>query len=129
MGDCKCSCGCASNTSRKSVYPCAGASNVGKISMDLAIKLHQLEKYKMSCTAGVGGDICSFVDSAKGDDNINLLIDGCPVACLKKMFDNKGIENYDHIVLTEMGIKKEGVFEYDPSHIDRLVNDIKEMGL
>lgn len=131
MSECKCNCagGCATNTSRKSVYACAGASNVGKISYDLGIALHLEESYKLSCAAGVGADICGFTDAAKGMDNANLLIDGCPVGCLKAMFDNKGITNYDHVVITEMGIAKNGNFDYDQALIPKLIKNIHEMGL
>jgi len=127
MSKCNCSCGCAQNNSVKNVYACSGASNVGKLSYDLAIELHKNGDFKLGCSAGIGADICSFVDSA--DKSQSLLIDGCPVACLKTMFDNKKIENYDHIVLTEMGIKKEGNFTYEESLIPRLIAEIKEMGL
>ena len=136
MSDCKCSCSCgsgesscATNEAVKAVYPCSGASNVGKMSYDLAIALHQKNKYKMSCTAGVGADICGFTDAAKSEDTANLLIDGCPVSCVKHMFDNKGITNYDHIVITEMGIKKDGNFDFEPEVIDNLLNQINEIGL
>ena len=133
MTECKCNCNsassCASNEAPGKVYACAGASNVGKISIDLAIALHQAKRYQMSCAAGVGADICNFTDGAKSGSRMNLLIDGCPVGCLKAMFDNKGITNYDHIVLTEMGIEKKGMFEYDPGLIEQLKDQIQEMGL
>ncbi|MDZ4182859.1 MAG: putative zinc-binding protein [Candidatus Cloacimonadaceae bacterium] len=131
MSKCACSCGtsCATNSATSSVYACAGASNVGKMSLDLAIKLHQNHKYRMSCAAGVGADICGFTDAAKAEDNSNLLIDGCPVGCLKQMFDAKGIGNYDHVVITEMGIAKNGEFDYEPQIIDDLLTQIDSMGL
>ena len=131
MAECKCSCtsSCASNTAPGKVYACAGASNVGKISMDLAIALHQAERYQMSCAAGVGADICGFTDGAKAEGKMNLLIDGCPVGCLKAMFDNKGITNYDHVVISEMGVAKNGNFDYDPALIDELMGQMTEMGL
>ncbi len=133
MAECKCSCSgtssCASNAAHGKVYACAGASNVGKISMDLAIVLHQENRYQMSCAAGVGADICGFTEGAKSDDQINLLIDGCPVGCLKQMFDKKGITNYDHIVITELGVEKNGVFSYDAAIIPRLVSELAESGL
>ncbi len=133
MAECKCNCSgtssCASNAAHGKVYACAGASNVGKISMDLAIALHTENRYQMSCAAGVGADICGFTDGAKTEDTMNLLIDGCPVGCLKQMFDNKGISNYDHIVVTEMGVTKEGVFTYKDGLIQALMMQISEMGL
>jgi uncharacterized metal-binding protein len=49
----KCSCNgagsCAANDAPAKVYACAGASNVGKMSLDLAIALHEARAYNMSC--------------------------------------------------------------------------------
>jgi len=135
MSECKCNCSCsgdsscASNSATKTVYACAGASNVGRYSQEIAIALHQANSHQMSCAAGVGADICGFTDSAKTATNWNLLIDGCPVGCLKTMFDHKGITNYDHIVLTELGVKKQGNFDLDPVLLRRLVGQIMEMGV
>ncbi len=70
-----------------------------------------------------------FTAGAQAEDQVNLLIDGCPVGCLKQMFDNKGILNYDHVVVTEMGINKDGNFSYDPAIIPKLVEDLVKMGL
>ncbi|MDD3579072.1 MAG: putative zinc-binding protein [Candidatus Cloacimonetes bacterium] len=136
MSEKKCSCGCSDNSSgcatsasSRSVYACAGASNVGKISYELAIELHNRGEYGISCAVGVGADLCGFVEGASKSNHTNLLIDGCPVGCLKQMFDNKGIDNYDHIIVTEMGIAKEGNFDYDPAVIAELTTQIHNMGL
>ncbi|HOH98292.1 MAG TPA: putative zinc-binding protein [Candidatus Cloacimonadota bacterium] len=131
MAECKCGCtsSCASNDAPAKVYACAGASNAGKISMDLAIALHREGRYQMSCATGVGADICGFTEAAKTEGKLNLLIDGCPVGCLKTMFDNKGITNYDHIVLTEMGITKSGDFSYEQGLIDDLMVQLTTQGL
>lgn len=134
QGKCSCSCsgtasGCASNSANRSVYACAGASNVGKISYELAIELHKQSNNNISCAVGVGADLCGFIDGARDQDRSNLLLDGCPVGCLKKMFDNKGIENYDHVIITELGIAKEGNYDYDPAIIPDLIEQIHAMGL
>lgn len=83
----------------------------------------------MGCAAGVGADICGFTESAKAGNKLNLLIDGCPVGCLKAMFDNKGIDNYDHVVITELGIMKAGNFETDSATTAMLVSQIDDMGV
>lgn len=129
MGKCNCTGSCASNSATKAVYACAGASNVGKYSYELAIALHERSSHSLGCATGVGADICGFTCSAKEEGKVNLLIDGCPVACLKVMFENKCISNYDHIVLTEMGIAKEGTFETDPATVKDLLNQIDAMGV
>lgn len=129
MGSCSCTGSCASNCATKAVYACAGASNVGKYSYELSIMLHERGTHAMSCAVGVGADICGFTSGAKEQGKMNLLIDGCPVGCLKAMFDNKGIDNYDHVVLTELGIKKEGNFVTESAVLTDLVQQIDEMGV
>jgi len=129
MANCNCTGSCASNDAIKAAYACAGASNVGKYSYELAIALHERGSHALGCAAGVGADICGFTEGAKAENKVNLLLDGCPVGCLKAMFDNKGIDNYDHVVITEMGIKKEGKFETDSATTAILVSQIDEMGV
>lgn len=102
---------------------------MGKYSYELAIALHERGSHALGCAAGVGADICGFTAGAKAENKINLLIDGCPVGCLKAMFDNKGITNYDHVVITEMGITKEGNFNTDPAITANLIKQIDEMGV
>lgn len=46
-----------------------------------------------------------LVQAAK-DADANLVIDGCPMACGKKCFDSAGIDNYQHICVTGLGIEK-----------------------
>jgi uncharacterized metal-binding protein len=123
MAECKCSCSgnCAVNTAQSNVFACAGASNVGKLSVDLAIELHKLNSYRMGCASGVGADICGFKEATEGNEVANLIIDGCGVSCLKQMFAKKGISNFRHIILTEMGIRKESDFNYDQQEIKRLI--------
>ncbi|MBW6515135.1 MAG: putative zinc-binding protein [Candidatus Cloacimonetes bacterium] len=129
MTECNCSCSsaCAVNTAHSNVYACAGASNVGKISVELAIALHKANKYRMGCAAGVGADICGFKEAAEETETANLVIDGCAVSCLKNMFDKKEIGNYQHIILTEFGIEKEPHFDYDQNVIKRLVEQIDDV--
>jgi len=99
------------------------------MSLELAIALHRQNSYQMSCATGVGADICGFTESAKDENTTNLLIDGCPIGCLKMMFDKKGITNYNHVIVTQMGIRKEGTFDYDPEIIPQLLKKITEKGL
>lgn len=67
MANCSCTGSCVSNNASKAVYACAGASNVGKYSYELAIALHQQGTHAMSCSAGVGADICGFTTGAKAE--------------------------------------------------------------
>jgi len=58
----------------------------------------------MSCLAGIGAGLEGFIKSAQGACG-NVTVDGCGVACAKKMLDKYGIA-MQSFVLTEMGLVK-----------------------
>lgn len=134
--ECSCSCGCGSelsdcvtNNAPTKVYACAGASNVGIISFELTKALHTAGKYEMGCSVCVGAGDCGCGGTVTEDGKKDLLIDGCKVACLKKMFEKKGINNFNHVIVTQLGVKKEGTFDYEPCLIEKLVQKITDKGL
>jgi hypothetical protein len=45
------------------------------------------------------------------------------------MFDKQGKTNYNHVIVTQLGIKKAGTFEYDPAIIDTLLQKLSAKGL
>ena len=136
---CSCSCGCGtdsdctegcvSNDAPTSVYACAGASNVGVISFELTKALHSAGKYKMGCSVCVGGNDCGCGGTVTPDGKKDLLIDGCKVGCLKKMFEQKGITEFNHVIVTQLGVRKEGTFEIEEGLLDRLLSKLSERGL
>lgn len=135
--DCSCSCGsgsscdsnCVTNDAPSSVYACTGASNVGIISLDLTIALHKAGRYQMGCSTCVGAGDCSCGSASDPNTPKDLLIDGCAVACLKKMFDKQGKTNYKHVIVTQLGIRKEASFDYDPGIIPQLLDKLTKKGL
>lgn len=139
MSDCGCSCsngtasscsdGCVSNYAPTKVYACGGASNVGVISFDLTKALHLAGKYEMGCSTCIGAGDCGCGGTATPDGQKDLLIDGCKVACLKKMFEKKGITNFKHVIVTQLGVKKEATFDYDRDLIDKLIEKLNKKGL
>ena len=103
MTDCSCSCGGKENERPRLVYACSGAADVGLIADMVARKLRDEKFGAMSCLAGVGAGLSGFIESAKEADNI--IIDGCPVSCGKKMFEQKSLP-FKEIVLTQQGLIK-----------------------
>jgi uncharacterized metal-binding protein len=57
-----------------------------------------------TCLAAVGADLSGFIQSAR-EATRNIVIDGCPVACGKKIFEGKKLP-YVHFVMTEFGVEK-----------------------
>jgi uncharacterized metal-binding protein len=95
---------CLCGAGDRIVMACSGASDVGLISDKVARTMQIAGKRKMSCLALVGAGIESSIAGFKTKDL--LVIDGCPVACGKKMMEQHGFTNYKHLVITELGLKK-----------------------
>ncbi len=87
------------------IYPCSGAANTGEMADQISRKLTNEGFGKMTCLASVGAHISGFVQSAKGADG-NITIDGCSIACAKKILEHIGVIPTKSYILTEMGIKK-----------------------
>ncbi len=105
------------------IFPCSGAADVGEISDQIARKLTRDGIGKMFCLAGVGAGLSGFVESAKSA-KINIIIDGCPTACSRKIFENLGLKPLS-FVLTDMGLVK-GKTPVDDHVIQELSEAIKK---
>ena len=101
---CSCSPGCCGGKPTVMLLPCSGGSNVGQISNEVARKLTVDGSGLMFCLAGLGGDVEPLMERAKSAERI-LVIDGCPVACAKKVLDRHGIA-HEWLELTSLGIEK-----------------------
>ena len=96
-------CNCGSDT-KTLLYACSGAANTGLLSDRVTRQLASAGTGSMTCLAAVGAGLENFVKSA-GCAQRNVVIDGCPVACGKKVMDNIGAR-YDHLVMTDFGVEK-----------------------
>ena len=98
---------CCGGSEKKTVllYACSGGANVAEIADRAARELMFAGCGSMFCLAGIGAGIQGMVQKAK-DADVNVVIDGCPVDCAKKIFDNAGVTNYQYIRVTDLGIEK-----------------------
>jgi len=102
------------------LYACSGAANTGFLSDSVARRLAKEGSGKMTCLAAVGAGLSGFIESAKGAQNI--VLDGCPVACGKKIFDANGL-SYTHIVMTDLGVEK-GKTEITPDLVTGITAEV-----
>ena len=112
----RCSCSVAKNTIM--LLACSGASSVGQLSNRAAVELNQEGLGKMSCLAGVGGQLSSFVKSAK-EAPVIAAIDGCSVGCAKAILMNAGIQNFKHVVLTDHGFEKNKNLDLNTTDVEK----------
>jgi len=87
------------------ILACSGASNVGQLSNQAAVELAREGFGKMFCLAGIGAHLSGFVQSAK-DVPAMVAIDGCPVACAKKILEHAEIPLRAYVAVTDLGIEK-----------------------
>ncbi|MFA8342868.1 MAG: putative zinc-binding protein [Rhodothermaceae bacterium] len=113
-----CSCG---DSKKNLIYSCSGAANTGYLADNVARKLMKENKGKMTCLSAIGAELSGFVESAKCVEK-NLVIDGCPVACGKLIFEKQELP-FEHFVLTEFDVEK-GKTEITESVIDEITKKL-----
>jgi uncharacterized metal-binding protein len=86
------------------IYACSGSANTGLLADQVARRLALEGTGKMTCLAAVGAGLSGFLESAR-TASANLVLDGCPVSCGKKIFENQSLP-FRHFVMTEYGAEK-----------------------
>lgn len=97
-------CACQSENKQVLLYACSGAANTGEMADQVARTLMREGKGVMTCLAGIGAELSGFVVSVQAAKK-NIVLDGCKVACGKKLFDRLGLD-YEHYLMTDYGVKK-----------------------
>ncbi|MEQ8926311.1 MAG: putative zinc-binding protein [Fulvivirga sp.] len=105
------------------VYSCSGCSSAAQMANYIAIKLDRQKIAEMSCIAGVGGSVRSLVKVAKSGRPI-VAIDGCPLACVKACLKMHNVNPDDHIILTDLGVKKMNGLDFDIKEAKNLLKKI-----
>lgn len=114
------SCGCSSGKNRL-VYACSGAANTGYLADQVARRLSLQDQAKMTCLAGIGAGLDSFIRGAAGAE-LNLAIDGCATACGRKAFERLHLDCRG-VVLTDFKVEK-GKTVIDEGIIARVAEEI-----
>lgn len=96
---------CACQQGVKLIFTCSGSADVGEISDRSARKLSTGGVGKMVCLAGIGGNVSGIIASAKGAEKM-LVLDGCHLDCGRKTMEEKGITNFLHLRVTDLGMPK-----------------------
>jgi len=97
------------------LYACSGAANTGLLADGVARKLVKFGAGSMSCLAAVAAGLSGYVESARAAGE-NFVIDGCSLACGRKIFENLSIP-HRHFVMTNYGVQK-GKTEVTPELVE-----------
>ena len=87
------------------VYPCSGCSDAGELADHIARRLARDGVTEMCCLAGIGGRVKNLVAKQKKAERI-LVIDGCPLNCAAHTLRLAGFQNFEHLELHKIGIRK-----------------------
>ncbi len=108
------------------LLPCSGASNCGQIANQVAVKLTEEGVGNMYCLAGIGAHNEGMVESAKSANRL-VAIDGCSVACAKKLIEHLGLAVTDWICVTGLGINKVHEFNIMPGEVAMVMKSVKKL--
>jgi uncharacterized metal-binding protein len=119
---------CCGGSAKKTVlvYACSGGANVAEIADRAARELMFAVCGSMFCLAGLGAGIPAMIQTAK-DADVNLVIDGCPMDCAKKVFEKVGVTNYQSIRVTDLGIEKTKGVRATDEQVVRVVAKAREV--
>ena len=88
-------CDCGGDCKRTVLfYACSGGANVAEVADRAARELMFEGLGTMFCLAGLGAGIQGMIQTAK-DADLNVVLDGCPLDCAKKIFENAGVRCTD----------------------------------
>jgi uncharacterized metal-binding protein len=126
MEEQKSSCACGSEGKNRVIYSCSGiGSNVGQLANAAACRLASEGYGGGSCLAGVGGGIEKLVDIGKAADE-RIVIDGCPVACAKKIMDGKGLTIDRYVLITELGFTKTPGPAFNENDVQTVIDAVRK---
>lgn len=100
-GEAKCTC----ESTGDLIFACAGGSNCGQLTNRIGVELERLGRGKLYCLAGIGAHESAMIETAKAAQRL-IVLDGCSLRCAKKTLNHAGLEKMNHVVLTDLGLKK-----------------------
>jgi len=112
---------CAVIPGTRVVLTCSGASNLGQIANAMSTRLQHCGMAKMTCLAAVAAGLPKFISNIETADDL-LLIDGCKIACGKKVLENAQINKYRYYVVSDMlpALTKEHRYDQVEEEVNRL---------
>jgi len=112
------------------ILACDGASTVGQIGHEVAVKLTKNgEGARMCCITAIGAGSKTHIDIAKNAKRL-IAINGCALECTSKLLRSLNIEPDYEITIAKEGVDKLPSLDFDEEDVERIVqkimNDLKK---
>lgn len=92
----------------------------------IAVDLDRRRVAEMSCIAGIGAGIQSFIHQARQAD-VMIAIDGCPLECARQCLEQKNLRRPDlHYELSKFGVRKALHEDFDKAQAEFIMNAIAQ---
>jgi uncharacterized metal-binding protein len=113
------------------ILACDGASSVGQVGHEVAVKLTKNGNgARMCCVTAIGANSKTHVDIARNARRL-IVINGCAMECTSKILKNLGIQPDYEITIAKEGVDKLPTLDFDDEDVDRIVqkilNDLKNV--
>jgi len=120
----KCVCGgpgVGEGGKKRVIFTCSGGSNTGQMTNHAGVKLAQEGFGIFACIAGIPFRAPPIMEKVEKGE-VMVALDGCPIACVKTVLEQQGIAVGQHIIVTELGIKKTGELMPSDEEIEKVVD-------
>ena len=106
------------------ILACDGASSVGQVGHEVAVKLtKEVEGARMCCITAVGAGSQPHIEIARKARKL-IIINGCPLECASKVVRNVGVEPSYEITISKEEVDKVPTLDYKKEDVDRISNHI-----
>jgi uncharacterized metal-binding protein len=117
---------CGADGKTRIIYAYSGiGSNVGQLANAAACRLVREGFDSGSCLAGVDGGIEKLIGIGKAAD-VGIVIDGCPVACAKKIMVDRELSIDRYIMITGLGIEKTPGPVYNENDVQAVIDAVRK---
>jgi Uncharacterized conserved protein len=105
------------------VYACSGASNLGQLTSEIAIRLDRAGLAEMSCAEAVGIEAGAPYAAALSGRPL-IAISGCPLACADRLLAEHGVTVASSIQLEKRGVLKAKHVSVEGQDNERIYDEV-----
>ena len=105
------------------VYACSGASNLGQLANEIALRLDRLGLAELVCATEVGA-LGGESRTPGSSSRPVLAISGCTTGCCAAMLNRHGIEVSCSVILAERGVAKAKHVLVDGDETERVFGQV-----
>ena len=108
----------------KALITCSGLSNTGRLTTQVATLL--MSRYPAAFTWVKAHKDGEHIADAVGDADLIIVLEGCSDHCASKKIIDGGIKADIHLVVTELGVEKNGMAEVQWTDIEKVLTAIEQ---